>query len=106
VVVDHDTIYYAKAVEQRLAAHRRLTLLWLRTDGPRANPITRAFGDVHDLCTRHDTRQCLQDLVADVGAHLQVNGSWPDKLSARNDEPAVTAAVESIAAEPQAKIAA
>jgi transposase len=51
VVVDHDTIHHAKAVQQWLAAHPRFTLLWLPTDCPRANPIERAFGDVHDLCT-------------------------------------------------------
>jgi len=106
VVVDHSTIHHAKAVEPWLAAHPRLTLLWLPTDGPRANPIARAFGDVHDLCTRNHTRQRLRDLVADVEAHLQMNGPWPYKLSELSYEPAVTAAVENIAAEPHAKIAA
>jgi transposase len=38
--------------------------------------------------------------------HLQVKGPWPYKRSDLSDEPAVTAAVENIAAEPHAKIAA
>ena len=106
VVVDNYTIHHAKAVEQWLAAHPRFTLRWLPTYGPRANPIERAFGDVHDLCTRNHTRKRLRDLVADVEAHLQMNGPWQYKLSELYYEPAVTAAVEKIAAEQHAKIAA
>jgi hypothetical protein len=106
VVVDHYTIHRAKAVEQWLTAHPRFTLLWLPTYGPGAHPIERAFGDVHDLCTRNHTRQRLRDLVADVEAHLQVNGPWLYKLSALYDEPAVTVAVENIAVEQHAKMAA
>jgi transposase len=81
-------------------------LLFLPTYCPRANPIERAFGDVHDLCTRHHMRKRLRDLVADVEAHLHVNGPWKYKLSELYDEPAVTAAVEKITAEEQAKVAA
>jgi hypothetical protein len=44
--------------------------------------------------------------VADVETHLQVNGPWLYKLSAIYDEPAVTAAVEKIAAEEQTQVAA
>jgi hypothetical protein len=106
VVVDHSTIHHAKAVEQGLAAQPRVPRLWLPTDGPRANPIERAFGDVHDLCTRNHTRQCLRDLVADVEAPLQLHGPWPYKLLALYDEPDITAAVENIAAEHHAKLAA
>lgn len=106
VVVDNYSIHHAKAVEQWLAAHPRLTLLWVPTDCPRANPIERAFGDVHDLCTRNHTRRRLRDLVADVETHLQVNGPWPYKLSAVYYEPDVTAAVEKLAAEEHAKVAA
>jgi DDE superfamily endonuclease len=56
VVVDHDTIHQAKAVEEWLANHPRVTLLCLPTDGPQANPIERAYGDVHDCCTRNHRR--------------------------------------------------
>ena len=106
MVVDHDKIHKAKAVEQWLAAHPRVTLLFLPTYGPRANPIERAFGDVHDCCTRNHRRKRLPDLVADVEDHLHRNGPWPYKLSDLYYEPAVTAAVEKIAAEEYAKVAA
>ena len=106
VVVDHDKIHKAKAVEQWLTAHPRVTRLCLPTYGPRANPIERAFGDVHDCCTRNHQRTRLRDLVADVETPLQVNGPWLYKLSAIYYEPAVTAAVEKIAAEEQTQVAA
>jgi hypothetical protein len=106
VVVDHDTVHHAKAVEPWLAAHPRVTRLWVPTYGPRAHPIARALGDGHDLCPRHHTRQRLRDLVADVEAHLQMNGPWQYKLSELYYEPAVTAAVEKMAAEQHAKIVA
>jgi transposase len=106
VVVDNYKIHTAKAVEQWLAAHPRVTLLFLPTYCPRANPIERAFGDVHDCCTRNHQRKRLPELVADVEDHLHRNGPWPYKLSDLYDEPAVTAAVEKIAAEEYAKVAA
>ncbi len=106
MVVNNNTIHHAKTVEQWLAAHPRVTRLWLPAYCPRANPIEHAFGDVHDLCTRNHTRQRLRELLADVEAHLQVNGPWPYKFSELYYEPAVTVAVEKIAAEQHAKIAA
>jgi putative transposase len=105
-VVDHDKIHQAKAVKQWLEAHPRVTLLLLPTYCPRANPIERAFGDVHDCCTRNHQRKCLPDLVADVEDHLGLNGPWKYKLSELYYEPAVTAAVENIAAEDHANVAA
>lgn len=98
VVVDNYKIHKAKAVEQWLAGHPRVTRLFVPTYCPRSNPIERAFGDVHDCCTRNHRRQRLPDLVADVEAHLHVNGPWPYKLSELYYEPAVTVAVEKIAA--------
>jgi hypothetical protein len=106
VVVDTSTIHYAKAVDQWLAAHPRFTLRWLPTYGPRANPIERACGDVHDLGTRKHTRRHRRELVADVEVHLQVNGPWPYQLAELYDEPAVTAAVKKIAVEQHGKLAA
>ena len=81
VVVDNDKIHQAKAVERWLAAHPRVTWLFLPTYCPRANPIERAFGDVHDGYTRNHRRKRLPDLVADVEDHLHRNGPWPYKLS-------------------------
>jgi hypothetical protein len=54
---------------------------------------------VHDLCTRHHPRQRLQDLVADVVEHCDVNGPWPYKLSDIYDDLVVTAAVERLVME-------
>jgi hypothetical protein len=106
VVMDNYCIHKAKAVEQWLASHPRFTLLWLPTYCPRANPIERAFGDVHDKCTRNHKRKRLRDLVDDVERHLHQNGPWLYKLSRMYDTPEVTAVVERLAAEQQRKIAA
>jgi transposase len=56
VVVDHDKIHKAKAVAPWLAAHPRVRRLCLPTYGPRAKPMERAFGEVHDGCTRNHRR--------------------------------------------------
>jgi transposase len=56
VVVDNYHIHKAKAVTQWLTKHPRLVVLWLPTYCPRAHPIERVFGDVHDKCTRNHTR--------------------------------------------------
>jgi transposase len=106
VVVDNYKIHKAKAVKHWLDAHPRVTLLFLPTYCPRANPIERAFGDVHDCCTRNHQRKRLPDLVADVEDHLDLNGPWQYRLSELYYEPAVTAAVENIAAEDHANVAA
>jgi putative transposase len=106
VVVDNYKIHKAKAVDQWLATHPRVTLLFLPTYCPRANPIERVFGDVHDLCTRNHTRKRLRELVADVEEHVHVNGPWKYKLSEIYYAPAVTAAVRKIAAVEHSKTAA
>src|SRR6266511_3016859 len=106
VVVDNSKIHKAKAVEEWLATHPRVTRLFLPTYCTQANPIERAFGDVHDCCTRNHRRKRLPDLVADVEDHWRLNGPWQSQLSALYYEPAVTAEVEKIAAEEHAKVAA
>jgi putative transposase len=106
VVVDNYCMHKAKAVEQWIANHPRFELLWLPTYCPRANPIERVFGDVHDKCTRNHTRKRLRDLVQDVERHVQANGPGQYKLSRLYEAPEVTAAVEHIAAEQQPKRAA
>jgi hypothetical protein len=98
VVVDHYKIHKAKAVEQWLATHPRVTLLFLPPCCPQAKTIERAFGDVHDCCTPNHQRKHLPALVADVGDHVLLNGPWLYKLPDLYYEPAVTAAVEKIAA--------
>jgi transposase len=96
VVVDNAKIHHAAKVEQWLAAHPRFELLYLPTYCPRANPIERAFGDVHDKCTRNHTRKCIWHLVGDVKQHLRVNGPWRYALSELYYTPEVTAAVDAL----------
>jgi transposase len=76
VVVDNYGSHKAKAVERWLAAHPRFELLFLPTYCPKANPIERACGDVHDKCTRHHQRKRIEELVWDVEQHLATNGPW------------------------------
>ena len=106
VVVDNYKIHKAKAVGQWLERHPRFALLFLPTYCPRANPIERAFGDVHDKCTRNHTRKRLRNLVKDVQQHVQVNGPWHYKLSQIYYESDVTAAMENMATMEQLQVAA
>ena len=98
VVVDNSKIHKATEVEKWLACHPRFALLFFPTSCPRANPIERAFGDVHDKCTRNHQRQRIWTLVGDVEQHLVVNGPWPYRLSDIYYTPEVTAAVQALLA--------
>jgi hypothetical protein len=98
VVVDNAKIHHAAAVAKWLAAHPRFELLYLPTYCPQANPIARAFGDVHDKCTRTHTRKRIWHLVQEVKQPLQVNGPWRYTLSAIYYTPEVTAAVQALRA--------
>ena len=106
VVVDTYCMHKAKAVEQWLASHPRVAMLWLPTYGPQAHPMERVFGDGHDQCTRNHKRKRLGDVVHDVERHLRQNRPWLYKRSRLYDAPEVTAAVERLAVEQQAKRAA
>jgi transposase len=96
VVADNAKIHHAQKVQQWLAAHPRFVVLYLPTYCPRANPIERAFGDVHDKCTRNHTRKRMWHLVQDVNRHLRSNGPWRYALSEIYYTPEVTAAVEAL----------
>jgi transposase len=98
IVVDNAKIHQAKKVQKWLAAHPRFELLYLPTYCPRANPIERAFGDVHDKCTRNHTRKRMWQLVQDLKQHLRSNGPWQYALSELYYTPEVTAAVEALQA--------
>jgi len=98
IVADNAKIHKAEEVTKWLVAHPRFALLYLPTYCPRANPIERAFGDVHDKCTRNHTRKRLYHLVQDVKQHLQVNAPWPYALSDLYYTAEVTAAVEALRA--------
>ncbi len=96
LIADNYKIHTAKAVEAWLKEHPRFEMAWLPSYCPKANPIERAFGDVHDKCTRNHKRKRLRDLVGDVLRHLRSNGPWPYKLSQLYYTPQVTRAVEEI----------
>jgi transposase len=96
VVVDNAKLHKAQKVQHWLAAHPRFALLYLPTYCPDANPIERAFGDVHDKCTRNHTRKRIWHLVGDVKQHLRVNGPWRYALSELYYTPEVTAAVAAL----------
>jgi hypothetical protein len=63
-------------------------------------PVERAFGDVHDKCTRNHLRKRLWTLVRDVAQHLAANGPWHYELSEIYYTPEVTAAVQALAKAP------
>ena len=105
VVVDNYRVHKAKAVVSWLAQHPRFELVWLPSYCPRANPIERVFGDVHDKCTRNHKRTQIADLVADVKAHLRWNGPWRYKLSELYYTPEVTAALVELTAAAQQRAA-
>jgi transposase len=97
-VADNAKIHHAEKVKKWLAAHPRSELLYLPTYCPRANPIERAFGDVHDKCTRNHTRKQIWHLVQDVKQHLLGNGPWQYAPSHLYYTPEVTTAVEALRA--------
>jgi transposase len=105
VVADNAKIHHAEAVATWLARHPRFQILYLPTYCPRANPIERAFGDVHDNCTRNHRRKRLRDLVGDVKRHLKINGPWKYQLSSIYYTTEITAAVEQMAANTTRKAA-
>jgi transposase len=91
-VADNYRIHKAKAVEEWLKHHPRFEVLWLPSYCPKANPIERAFGDVHDKCTRNHKWRRINDLVGDVIWHLKSNGPWRYQLSSLYYTPEVDAA--------------
>jgi transposase len=96
VVVDNYKIHKAQAIERWLAAHPRFELLFFPTSCPKASPIERACGDVHDTCTRNHKRKRLRSVVKDVEQQLQVHGPWRYELSEIYYTPEVTAAVQTL----------
>jgi transposase len=96
VVVDNYSIHQTPAVQRWLTLHPRFELLRLPTYCPRANPIERLFGEVHNQVTRNHKRKRLRDLVADVGRYLDRHGPWPYQLSIIYQEAEVTAALKKL----------
>lgn len=81
LVVDNYGIHKAQAVARWLAAPPRLKLIFLPAYCPQANPIARAFGNMHDECRRNHMRKRLRDRVAEVRRHFRVNG--PCRINSR-----------------------
>jgi DDE superfamily endonuclease len=98
LVVDNSKIPKAGEGERWLAAHPRFHLLFLPTYCPKANPIERALGEVHDKGTRNPTRKRMWHLGQDAEQHLPVNGPWPYTPSDSYDTPEVPAAVQALIA--------
>jgi transposase len=93
VIVDNYKIHQAQAIQRWLEQPPRFELVFLPAYCPKASPIERAFGDVHDHCTRNHKRKRLRDLVSDVDWHLETNGPWKYKLPDLYYEPEVEAAL-------------
>src|SRR3954447_830846 len=105
VVADNDKIHKAALVERWLEQHTRFQLLFLPTYCPRANPIERCFGDLHDKVTRNHRRKRMRDLVADVKQHLSQNGPWRYQLSELYQADEVTQALKQLSALASCKVA-
>jgi transposase len=96
VVVDNYKIHKAQAVDRWLAAHPRFELVFLPTYCPRASPIERIFGDVHDRVTRNHKRKRIRDLVSDVTRYLAQHGPWRYRRSEIYNTPEITAALHKL----------
>jgi transposase len=94
VVADNYKIHKTAAVQHWLRQHPRFVLLFQPTYCPRANPIERCFGDLHDKVTRNHRRKRIRDLVNDVQQHLIQNGPWHYQLSEIYQAAEVTQALE------------
>jgi transposase len=71
VVADNYSIHTAGDVRRWLAGHPRLVLLWLPRYCPKANPIERIFGALHDQITRNHRHRTLPPLLAEVQRYLR-----------------------------------
>jgi transposase len=96
VVVDNYKIHKAQAVDRWLAVHPRFELVFLPTYCPRASPIERIFGDVHDRVTRNHKRKRIRDLVSDVTRYLAQHGPWRYRRSEIYDTPEITATLHKL----------
>jgi transposase len=105
LVADNSKIHKAAAVQRWLQQHPRFVLLFLPAYCPRANPIERCFGDLHDKVTRNHRRKRMRDLVQDVQQHLAQNGPWHYQLSELYYAAEVTQALRKQAALPSSAVA-
>lgn len=92
VVADNYSIHTAGDVCRWLACHPRLVLLRLPCYCPKANPIERIFGDLHDQITRNHRHRTLPSLLAEVQRYLQQHAPH-GRLPSIYHEPAVKSAL-------------
>jgi transposase len=92
VVADNDSIHTAGDVRRWLARHPRFVLLWLPRYCPKANPIERIFGDLHDQITRNHRHGTLPPLLAEVQRYLR-RRAHHGQLPSIYREPAVESAL-------------
>jgi DDE superfamily endonuclease len=71
VVADNDSIHTAGDVCRWLARHPRFVWLWLPRYCPKAPPIERVFGDLHDQITRNHHHRTLSPLLAEAQQYLR-----------------------------------
>lgn len=105
IALDNYIIHKTKAVDAFLANNPRFELLFLPSYCPKSNPIERAFGDVHDKCTRNHKRSLLADLILDVQNHLRFNGPWLYRLSHIYFDSAVTRTMVDLARQHFSRVA-
>jgi transposase len=106
LVLDNFKIHKSKVVNCWLEKHPRFHFLWLPSYCPMTNPIERAFGDVHDKCTRNHRRESLRWLIWDVKKHFEKNGPWQYKVPSIYHEPEVDEALAKLPQEDDLELAA
>jgi transposase len=92
VVADNYSIHTAGDVRRWLACHPRFVLLWLPCYCPKANPIERIFGDLHDQITRNHRHRTLPPLLAEAQRYLR-HRAHHGQLPSIYHEPAVESAL-------------
>jgi transposase len=92
VVADNYSIHTAEDVRRWLARHPHFVLLWLPCYCPKANPIERIFGDLHDQITRNHRHRTLLPLLAEVQRYLRQRAPH-ERLPSIYSEPAVKSAL-------------
>ena len=95
VVADNYSIHTAGDVRRWLARHPRFVLLWLPRYCPKANPIERIFGNLHDQITRNHRHGSLPPLLAEVQRYLR-RRAHHGQLPSIYREPAVKSALHQL----------
>jgi transposase len=95
VVADNYSIHNAGDVRCWLARHPRFVLLWLPSCCPKAHPIERIFGDLHDQITRNHRHQTLPLLLAEVQRYLR-RRAHHGRLPSIYSEPVVKSALRKL----------